>query len=205
MTEVKPRRVPLRQRQALETRRAIAHAARTLFAERGYAATSIEVVAAEAGVAERTVYAIFGTKKAILGAICEEWLSEAGVMETVAEGLAETDLRRRLALVAHASRRQWESERGVRAMLDGAAASDADVAKMVAGWKTDRARSLHAVVAGLEASLRPGIDSDRAGAIIRALTSAEIYSELVAGEGWTPAEYEKWLAGLLGDVLLPPV
>ena len=205
MTEVKPRRVPLRQRQALETRRAIAHAARTLFAERGYAATSIEVVAAEAGVAERTVYAIFGTKKAILGAICEEWLSEAGVMETVAEGLAETDLRRRLALVAHASRRQWESERGVRAMLDGAAASDADVAKMVAGWKTDRAHSLHAVVAGLEASLRPGIDSDRAGAIIRALTSAEIYSELVAGEGWTPAEYEKWLAGLLGDVLLPPV
>ncbi len=205
MTEVKSRRVPLRQRQALETRRAIAHAARTLFAERGYAATSIEVVAAEAGVAERTVYAIFGTKKAILGAICEEWLSEAGVMETVAEGLAETDLRRRLALVAHASRRQWESERGVRAMLDGAAASDADVAKMVAGWKTDRARSLHAVVAGLEASLRSGIDGDRAGAIIRALTSAEIYSELVAGESWTPAEYEKWLAGLLGDVLLPPV
>jgi AcrR family transcriptional regulator len=205
MTEVKAPQVPLRQRQALETRRAIAHAARSLFAERGYAATSIEVVAAEAGVAERTVYAIFGTKKAILGAICEEWLSEAGVMETVAEGLAETDLGRRLGLVAHASRRQWESERGVRAMLDGAAASDADVAKMVAGWKTDRARSLHAVVAGLEASLRPGIDSDRAGAIIRALTSAEIYSELVAGEGWTPAEYEKWLAGLLGDVLLPPV
>jgi AcrR family transcriptional regulator len=205
MTEVKASRVPLRQRQALETRRAIAHAARSLFAERGYAATSIEVVAAEAGVAERTVYAIFGTKKAILGAICEEWLSEAGVMETVAEGLAETDLRRRLALVAHASRRQWESERGVRAMLDGAAASDADVAKMVAGWKADRARSLHTVVKGLEASLRPGIDGERAGAIIRALTSAEIYSELVAGEGWTPAEYEKWLAGLLGDVLLPPV
>jgi hypothetical protein len=27
----------------------------------------------------------------------------------------------------------------------------------------------------------------------------------VAGEGWTPAEYEKWLAGLLAGVLLPPV
>ncbi len=176
MTEVKASRVPLRQRQALETRRAIAQAARSLFAERGYAATSIEVVAAEAGVAERTVYAIFGTKKAILGAICEEWLSEAGVMQ----------------------------ERGVRAMLEGAAASDADVAKMVAAWKNDRARSFRAVVTGLESSLRPGIDGDRAGAIIRALTSAEIYSELVAGEGWTPAEYEKWLAGLLAQVLLSP-
>jgi AcrR family transcriptional regulator len=204
MTEVKASRAPLRQRQALETRRAIAQAARSLFAERGYAATSIEVVAAEAGVAERTIYAIFGTKKAILAAICEEWLREAGVMETIAEGLAIRDLRRRLELVASSSRRQWESERGVRAMLEGAAASDAEVAKMVNAWKNDRARSFRAIVTGLESSLRPGIAGDRAGAIIRALTSAEIYSELVTGEGWTPGEYEQWLAGLLSDVLLPP-
>jgi len=204
MTEVKANRVPLRRRQALETRRAIAQAARSVFAQRGYAATSIDLVAEEAGVAARTVYAIFGTKKAILGAICEEWLTEAGVMQTVAQGLAERDLRRRLALVAHSSRRQWESERGVRSMLEGAAASDAEVARMVAGWKRDRASSLGAVVEGLEGELRSGVDGDRARAIIRALASAEIYSELVTGEGWTPTEYEDWLAGLLADVLLPP-
>jgi hypothetical protein len=74
---------------------------------------------------------------------------------------------------------------------------------MVAAWKADRARSFRAIVTGLEGSLRRGISGDRAGAIIRALSSAEVYSELVTGEGWTPAEYEKWLAGLLGDVLLP--
>jgi AcrR family transcriptional regulator len=204
MAEVKARRVSLRQRQALETRSAIAHAARSLFAERGYAATSVELVAEEAGVAARTVYAIFGTKKAILGAICEEWLTEAGVMETVAEGLAEPDLRRRLALLAHSSRRQWESERGVRAMLEGAAASDAEVARMLASWKSDRARSFRAILMGLEAKLRAGLDGNRAGAIIRALTGAEIYSELVSAEGWTPDEYEEWLRDLLSDVLLPP-
>jgi len=204
MTEVNPGRVPLRQRQALETRRAIARAARALFAERGFAAASIDLVADEAGVAARTVYAIFGTKKAILAAICEEWLIEAGVMEAVSQGLAERDLRRRLAIVAYSSRRQWESDRGVRAMLEGAAASDAEVAKMVAGWKSDRARSLHSIVEGLESGLRVGIDSNRAAAIIRAMTSAEVYSELVAGEGWTPAEYEAWLAGVLVEVLLPP-
>jgi AcrR family transcriptional regulator len=204
MTEVKADRLPLRRRQALETRRTIARAARSLFAERGYAATSIEVVAAEAGVAARTVYATFGTKKAILAAICEEWLTEAGVVETVAEGLSIRDLRRRLGLVAHSSRRQWESERGVRAMLEGAAASDAEVARMLAGWKSDRARSLHAIVEGLESHLRIGIDGERAGAIFRALTSAEIYTELVTGELWSPAEYEEWLGGLLCDVLLPP-
>jgi AcrR family transcriptional regulator len=202
MKEVKAIRIPLRQRQALETRRAIASAARSLFTKRGYAATSIEVVADEAGVAARTVYAIFGAKKAILGAMCEEWLAEAGVMEAVAEGMKERDLRSRLSLVAQSSRRQWETERGVRAMLEGAAASDAEVARMLAGWKDDRARSLHSVVVGVEGDLRSEIDHQRAGAIIRALTSAEVYVELVAGEGWTPDEYELWLAGLLRGVLV---
>jgi len=49
-----------------------------------------------------------------------------------------------------------------------------------------------------------GIDGNRAAAIIRALTSAEVYSELVAGEGWTPAEYEEWVACLLAEGLLRP-
>ncbi len=204
MSDVKSERVSHRRRQALETRRLIAHAARALFTHNGYAATSVEAVAAEAGVSPRTVYAIFGTKKAILGAICEGWLMEAGVMEAVATGLAEPDLGRRLALVAHSSRRQWESDRGVRLMLDGAAASDADVARMLAGWKEDRAGSFHQLVVGLEAQLRHGIESNRAGALIRALSGGEIYSELVHGERWTPAAYEAWLAGLLTDLLLPP-
>ena len=204
MPDVKSERPSYRQRQALETRRLIARAARALFTELGYAATSIEAVATEAGVSPRTVYATFGTKKAILGAVCEEWLMEAGVMEAITTGLADPDLGRRLALVARSSRRQWESDRGVRRMLGGAAASDAEVARMLAGWIEDRARSFHQLVAGLEGQLRDGIDGKRAGALIRALSAAEIYSELVDGEGWAPAEYEAWLAGLLLDVLLPP-
>lgn len=204
MKEVKEPQLRHRQRQALETRRTIARAARELFAEHGYAATSIDAVAEEAGVAARTVFATFGTKKAILGAICDEWLAESGVMEAVAEGLREPGLRRRLALAAHVSRRQWESERGVRAMLEGAAAADAEVARMLAGWKDDRARSLHSIVMGCETELRAGLGPDRAGAIIRGLTSAEVYVELVGGEGWTPDEYESWLAGLLADVLMEP-
>ena len=204
MPDVKPERPSYRQRQALETRRLIARAARALFSEHGYAATSIEAVASEAGVSPRTVYASFGTKKAILGAICEEWLMEAGVMEAIAIGLADPDLGRRLALVARTSRRQWESDRGVRRMLGSAAASDADVARMIAGWTVDRARSFHQLVQGLEGQLREGIDGKRAGALIRALSAAEVYSELVDGEGWTPAAYEAWLSELLTDVMLPP-
>jgi len=175
MADVKPERIPYRQRQALETRRLIAQAARSLFTQHGYAATSIEAVATEAGVSPRTVYAIFGSKKAILGAVCEEWLREAGVMEAIAAGMAEPDLAARLALVARTSRRQWELDRGVRRLIGGAAASDADVARMLDGWSKDRARSFHQLVKGLEGQLRDGMDGKRAGALIRALSSAEVY------------------------------
>jgi len=75
---------------------------------------------------------------------------------------------------------------------------------MLAGWKSDRARSFRGIVAGLEDQLREGLDGDRATALIRALTGGEIYAELVGAEGWTPAAYEAWLAALLIEVLLPP-
>lgn len=204
MPDVKPRGPSLRQRQALETRRAIARAARQLFGERGYAATSVEAVAETAGVAPRTVYAAFGTKKNILAAICDEWLAEAGVMESVAEGMAQRSLRRRLAVAARASRAQWQAERGVVGMLEGAAASDAEVARMVAGWKTDRAQALRALFLGVESELRPGVAPGHAGAVLRALVAFEVYSELVQGEGWTPDQYEAWLCELLVEVLAAP-
>ena len=55
-----------RQVQADETRRRILEAARELFMERGYAGATAEAIAAEAGVAAQTIYAIFKNKKRIL-------------------------------------------------------------------------------------------------------------------------------------------
>src|ERR1700681_535607 len=54
-----------RRRQALETRRHIVRAARRLFVTLGYVGTTVEAIAAEAGVAVATVYKAFGTKAAI--------------------------------------------------------------------------------------------------------------------------------------------
>ncbi|MGH7760404.1 MAG: TetR/AcrR family transcriptional regulator [Candidatus Dormibacteraceae bacterium] len=203
MSDVNLRPQSYRQRQALQTRKLIVQAARKLFAGGGYGTTSIDAVAEEAGVSPRTIYAAFGSKKGILGAICEAWLEESGIQEAVSKGLAEPDLGRRLALVAESSRRQWESERGVVALLEGAATSDAEVARMVAGWKDDRARSFRMVVEGLEKQLRPGLDANEAGAMIRALTGSEVYTELVVREGWSGENYERWLNGLLVQLLVP--
>ena len=57
---------PLRARQAAETRRTIVDAAITLFKERGWAATTLPMVAAEAGTAVDTIYSVFGSKSGLL-------------------------------------------------------------------------------------------------------------------------------------------
>lgn len=55
-----------RRDQARTTRRAIVAAAGRLFVDAGYGATTQQQIADEAGVAVQTIYATFGTKRAIL-------------------------------------------------------------------------------------------------------------------------------------------
>src|SRR5690242_6540456 len=66
---VKPRRRYVsrqRQAQAQATRQQMVAAAAQLFVERGYVGTTLEAIAAAAGVAVQTVYAVFHTKRALL-------------------------------------------------------------------------------------------------------------------------------------------
>ena len=57
-------------------RAAVLDAATRLFLESGYAATSMEQVAAAAGVAKQTLYNQFGSKEALFRAIVEELVRE---------------------------------------------------------------------------------------------------------------------------------
>src|SRR5918996_553496 len=58
-----------RQAQAAATRSDILDAAQRLFEERGYAATTMEAIAAGAGVALKTVYVAFESKSGLLRAL----------------------------------------------------------------------------------------------------------------------------------------
>jgi AcrR family transcriptional regulator len=203
MTDVNtPDRVPYRQLQAEETKRRIASAARQLFAERGYVSTSVAAVAGAAGVAVRTVYAAFGTKQAILAAICDSWLQEAEVFPLMAQARSDPNPEHRLALIARINRQQWERGSDVVTLLEAAAAADRDVATMLDGWKSGRADAQAAVVADIADRLVAGLDIETACAILRALSTPEIYRELVDGAGWSPDRYEHWLSGLLARELL---
>jgi AcrR family transcriptional regulator len=199
--DVKPR-VPYRQRQAEETRRRIVAAARRLFAERGYAATSIEAVAEDVGVAVRTVYAAFGNKIAILGAICDEWLSDANVITLVMAAADAPDPRQVLGLLAQAARQQWESGGDILDMTQAAAAVDSKIATLLRGWAGDREKGMGMAVKRISPQLRRGMDTRRANAVVRALTAPAVYLSLVSDSGWTAQQYQQWLEEILVEQLL---
>ena len=192
-----------RQRQALWTRRLIVDAARKLFLERGYAATTMDAIAKEAGVAVSTVYAIYKNKRAILRAIREAWHEQTHAREINEEASQQPDPERRLRMVAHATRRQWEAGGALVAIYQGAAAADREAAAELREALRGRRAALDRIVQGMEAALRQDLDSARAAAILRALCRAELYRELVEESGWSPDEYEAWLFATLKEQLLP--
>jgi AcrR family transcriptional regulator len=186
----------------LETRRLIADAAGSLFLERGYAATTMDAIAGEAGVAVSTVYAAFKNKRAILKEIRLAWHDRTRAREINAEAAGQPDPKRRLEMVAKANRRQWELGAGLISIYQGAAAADREAAAELTEALGGRKAALDRVVEGMEESLRPDLGVDRAASILRALCRPEVYQELVEESGWSPNEYESWLSETLKRELL---
>lgn len=48
------------------------------------------------------------------------------------------------------------------------------------------------------------LDPDRARDIVWTLISPEVYEQLVNDRGWSPDEYEQWLARALADAIAAP-
>ena len=72
--DVKPRRRhdgAARQARTRRTRAAVVEAARTLFLERGYAATTIEAISDRSDTPQATVYRLFSSKLGILKAVLD--------------------------------------------------------------------------------------------------------------------------------------
>jgi TetR/AcrR family transcriptional regulator of autoinduction and epiphytic fitness len=191
-----------RQRQALATQTLIVETACQLFVEQGYHATTIEMIAAEAGVAVSTIYAVFHNKRGILRAMREMWHQESEQRDIYALAREESDPEKRLALAAHATRRQWETGAEMRRIYIAAASADPEAATELAVALEGRRKNLTAFIEEMAADLRSELSAERAAEIFLALTLAEIYDTLVRQRGWTPDEYETWLTTLLRQQLL---
>jgi TetR/AcrR family transcriptional regulator, regulator of autoinduction and epiphytic fitness len=200
-----------RARQAAETRRRIVDAAARLFVRHGYAPTSINAIAAEAGVAVQTVYASLRTKRDILEAVIQSRVrgdeddvpltARAGWREMEAEG----DPRHKLAQFARIHREICEREAELFVVLEAAAAVDPEVAPLLRDKERFRYKDQARVVRSLRRreALRPGLPNRKAVDIIWALASERLYLALVRERGWSAEEYEQWLVEQLAAALLP--
>jgi hypothetical protein len=130
------------------------------------------------------------------------WHARTHAREINEQAASQPDPERRLQMVAHANRRQWELGAGLVAIYQGAAAADREAAAELEEELRGRRSALDRVVEGLEETLRPGLDASSAAAILRALCRAEVYQELVEESGWSPDEYESWLGESLKRQLL---
>ena len=191
-----------RQRQAMATQSLIVEVSRELFLQQGYGATTIAAIADRAGVAVSTIYAIFKNKRGILRAIREAWHQASGQRDIYQAALEQPDGRRRLELAAHATRRQWETGASMIAVYRGAAAVDGEAAAELQAALQGRRAYLDRFIAASVAMFRPELTPEQAAVIFRALTLAEIYAEWVEYGGWSPDDYEQWLAQTLKQQLL---
>jgi AcrR family transcriptional regulator len=210
---VKPRRgyhSPRRQQQAAATRRSILDAAQRLFTEHGYPATTMEQVAAEAGVALKTVYVAFATKSGLLRALWDLRLKgdqdDAAVAERpwYREVVEEPDPERQLRANARNARMVKERIGGVLKVLRSAAPVDPDAAALWRLIETDFHDNQRVIVESVAAkgALRPGLDVARATDILWALNHPDVWLLLVGDRGWAPEQWERWFADTTRDQLL---
>jgi AcrR family transcriptional regulator len=206
----RPHEGAARQARTRRTRAAVVEAARTLFLERGYAATTVEAISDLSDTPQATVYRLFSSKLGILKAVLD--VSVVGDDEAVAMVdrpqvralLSDRDPKNKLAGLAALLSEVMVRAAPVHRILADAARSDEDAASLLAEIARQRQEGQHRIARSLARSsaLRPRLRERDAADIIHALASPEVYGLLVLDRGWSGERYEKWLTAILIDQLL---
>ncbi|WP_181407564.1 TetR/AcrR family transcriptional regulator [Nocardioides sambongensis] len=202
-----------RRRAAAErTRSAILEAAQELFAEGGYAATSVRAVADRAQVSVDTVYATVGRKPQLLLAVHDMVLAE-GPVPVAAE---QRDYVRavRAAPTAAAKLRTYAAAMGrllphtvpIMSALREAGAADPACAEQHRLISERRAANMRLLAADLRETgeLRADLTDAAVADLIWSLNSPEWFT-LITSRGHSPAEYGDLLADVLCRTLLAAV
>ena len=214
--DVKPRRrydSPRRQAQAAQTRQDIIKAAHEAFLEHGYTGTTLAAVARTAGVVVETIYRGFGGKAGLFKAVVE-----AAVAGGTARAQVPVEHRPAIRAVITETnpRRQLEryaaTQPGIHArmgplmrVLAGAAATDSDLAEVLRELEYSRLAGMgrFAQLLADRGALRPDLAAEQARDILWTLASHATYDQLVTQRGWSPEQYQTWLADALSHLLLP--
>lgn len=184
-----------RRARALATRAAILAAATSLFASRGVSATSVDDIAAKAGIAKGSIYNNFASKTGLVASLIE---AQAGMLDAILTSAAEglTGPAQRRAIVAALLRAMQEHPDATRMIVAEAFRTEHD-------WR----ESVHAWRDVTTARLRDSLQAEKPHATRDACTveaSALVGATLSAGMEWLAFRphltYEEVLAATLTAV-----
>ena len=204
---------PLRREQARRTQRRIVDAAYRLLLERGYAATTMAGVAAEAGVSAQTVYKAFGTKAALVKRVYDVTLAgddepvPLAARADVRAAYEERDPRKVLAWYADLGRTLLERLAPLlTVVLAGARTGEPELLELLETVNGERLQGTLMAARRLAelGALREGLGVEEARDLIWTLNSLEVWNLLVIQRGWTPQAYSSWVARAMADSVLAP-
>jgi len=198
-----------RQAQVRATRLKVIEAAKRLFTEHGYPATTIEAIAEAADTPLPTLYRLFGSKRALLAAVLDT--SFGGDDQPIAFGdrpaaraaLAEPDPPAMVNAFARMARELMDRSSAIQHVLATAAQVDPEAAELLAEIRRQRYTGQSRIVAALDArgALGPGLDTAEAADIVYAMMSPDVHWILTVERGWPADRYERWIARSLGALL----
>jgi AcrR family transcriptional regulator len=201
-----------RQAQAAQTRQDILKAALQLFLEGGYAGTTINDVAAAAGVAVETIYRGFGSKAALFKGVMEAAIAGGAARAAIPPEerpvvramIAEQNPRRVLEL--HAATQPGIHARAgpLYRVLIEAAGADAELADVLNQLEAQRLTGMRRMAERLKdlGGIRPELSVEEAGDILWTVNSLAVYDLLVLQRGWSPERYRDWIASTNTRALL---
>jgi AcrR family transcriptional regulator len=191
-------------------RRAVVDAARALFLERGYAATTIDAISARADVPAPTVYRLFASKLGILKSLLDTSIAgddrPVAVPERpdVASLYKEPDARKLLAGFAAVTTTINARTNDVYRVLASAAGSDPAAAQLLGEIRQQRDQGQGRIARSLARAkaLKPGLRERDAADLIHGLMAPEVYGLFVGDRGWSADRYQQWLASTLVQQLI---
>ena len=199
----------LRGAQAQSTREAVIAAAGRLFAQQGYAATSIDDIAAAAGVSRATVFTSVGGKAKLLKTALDVAIVGDDEPLSLPERprskaiRAEPNPRKYLALYAEMVTEMDGRVAGIHEALRGAAGVDPDARALWESHLAQHRQGAANVIADLmrKGGLKKGLDAATAADIVW-LLGPGTYHMLVHRRGWSPKRFQVWLTDTFISQLL---
>ena len=201
-----------RRRQAAATHERVVEAAGRVFLERGYVGATIPLIAAEAGVALQTVYRAASGKAGLLDAAVQAALAggvdrsgvEVDDRPAIQAIIVEPDPHRQLELYAATQPGVWGRVGPLLRVLDSAAVSEPELQRLRERLGNQRREGLGRFAALLaeNGTLREGLTSEAAADVIWTLCSQANHDSLIVSCGWSPQDYQDWLARTLQQSLL---